>query len=113
MQADKLGMPVWLAYYYKDPHGPDFDGCTSIEEVQTKWEPVHGQPGGQAVRLAVRADRPRQQYGVGSANVDRDWIYFQPNEMEEKPMEWTKIEGKQLRCTSAQKPACGCLRHRP
>ncbi len=42
------------------------------------------------------------KYGAGSPNIDRNWIY----KMEEKPVEWTKIEGKQLRCTSPQKPAC-------
>lgn len=42
------------------------------------------------------------KYGAGSPNIDRNWIY----KKEEKPMEWTKIEGRQLRCTSGAKPAC-------
>lgn len=107
VQADKLDMPVWLAYYYKDPHDPDFDGCASIEEVQTKWGRYMASLGDKLCGWQFGRIGCGGKYGVGSANVDRDWIYFQPTEdKEEKPMEWTKIEGRQLRCTSGEKPAC-------
>lgn len=44
-----------------------------------------------------------RKYGAASANIDRNWVY---KKEEEKPMEWKKIEGKQLRCTSGAKPTC-------
>lgn len=106
VQVDKLGMPVWLAYYYKDPNDPDFDGCASIGEVQTKWGRYMASLGDKLCGWQFGRIGCGGRYGVGSTNVDRDWIYFQPGEGEEKPMGWTKIEGRQLRCTSAEKPAC-------
>ncbi|WP_418667939.1 GH25 family lysozyme [Allofournierella sp.] len=106
VQVDKLGMPVWLAYYYKDPHDPDFDGCASIEDVQTKWGRYMASLGDKLCGWQFGRIGHGGKYGVGNANVDRDWIYFQPGESEEKPMEWKTIEGKQLRCTSAERPTC-------
>ena len=86
---------------------PDFDGCASIEEVQTKWGRYMASLGDKLCGWQFGRIGCGGKYGVGSANVDRDWIYFQPTEdKEEKPMEWTKIEGRQLRCTSGEKPAC-------
>lgn len=79
--------PLWIAYYYADPNDPDFDGCASIEEVHTKYGEYmaslgHKLCGWQFGRIGYGA-----KYGVGSANVDRDWIYFQPDdEKEELPM---------------------------
>lgn len=43
------------------------------------------------------------KYGAGSVNIDRNWQY---KDMEDKPMEFIPVTGKQLVVTSAEKPAC-------
>ena len=87
IDMDALTCPVWLAYYYADPKDPDFDGCSSIEEVQTKWGAYMRSLGDKLCGWQFGRIGYGGKYGVGSANVDRDWIYFQPDdEKEEKPM---------------------------
>ena len=81
-----LTCPVWLAYYYADPEDPDFDGCASIEEVHTKYGEYMTSLGDKLCGWQFGRIGYGGKYGVGSANVDKDWIYFQPNEKEEKPM---------------------------
>lgn len=94
--------PLWVAYYYNDPKDPDFDNCTPIEQVNTsygRWMVSLGDQlwGWQFGRIGYGS-----KYGVGSANVDRDFIYSK----EEKPMDFKPITGKVLVCTSAAKPTC-------
>ena len=84
LAVDRLDCPLWLAYYYADPNDPDFEGCAALENLNTAWgEYTRGLGrklcGWQFGRIGYGA-----KYGVGSANVDRDWIYFQPNEQEEE-----------------------------
>lgn len=84
LDVERLDCPLWLAYYYADPDDPDFDGCASIEEVHTKYGEYmtslgHKLCGWQFGRIGCGS-----RYGVGSANVDRDWIYFQPDEEKEE-----------------------------
>lgn len=87
IDMEALTCPVWLAYYYADPKDPDFDGCSSIEEVQTKWGAYMRSLGGKLCGWQFGRIGFGGKYGVGSANVDRDWIYFQPDEeKEELPM---------------------------
>ena len=87
IDMEALTCPVWLAYYYADPKDPDFDGCSSIEEVQTKWGAYMSSLGDKLCGWQFGRIGFGGKYGVGSANVDRDWIYFQPDEeKEEKPM---------------------------
>ena len=82
-----LTCPVWLAYYYADPEDPDFDGCATIEEVHTKYGDYMASLGDKLCGWQFGRIGYGGKYGVGSANVDRDWIYFQPDEeKEEKPM---------------------------
>ena len=88
IDMEALTCPVWLAYYYADPKDPDFDGCSSIEEVQTKWGAYMRSLGDKLCGWQFGRIGFGGKYGVGSANVDRDWIYFQPDEdeKEELPM---------------------------
>lgn len=87
INMDTLTCPVWLAYYYADPEDPDFDGCASIEEVHTKWGTYMASLGDKLCGWQFGRIGYGGKYGVGSTNVDRDWIYFQPDEeKEEKPM---------------------------
>ena len=87
INMDALTCPVWLAYYYADPDDPDFDGCSSIEEVHTKWGAYMASLGDKLCGWQFGRIGYGGKYGVGSANVDKDWIYFQPDEeKEEKPM---------------------------
>ena len=84
INMDALTCPVWLAYYYADPDDPDFDGCSSIEEVHTKWGAYMASLGDKLCGWQFGRIGYGGKYGVGSANVDRDWIYFQPNDNEEE-----------------------------
>ena len=87
IDMDALTCPVWLAYYYADPKDPDFDGCASIEEVHTKYGEYMASLGDKLCGWQFGRIGYGGKYGVGSANVDRDWIYFQPDdEKEELPM---------------------------
>lgn len=84
LDVERLDCPLWLAYYYADPDDPDFDGCAALENLNTAWGEYtrslgHKLCGWQFGRIGYGA-----KYGVGSANVDRDWIYFQPGEEEEE-----------------------------
>ena len=84
IDMDALTCPVWLAYYYADPKDPDFDGCASIEEVHTKYGEYMASLGDKLCGWQFGRIGYGAKYGVGSANVDRDWIYFQPGEEEEE-----------------------------
>lgn len=87
IDMDALTCPVWLAYYYADPEDPDFDGCASIEEVHTKYGEYMASLGDKLCGWQFGRIGYGAKYGVGSANVDKDWIYFQPDEeKEEKPV---------------------------
>ena len=86
LAVDQLDCPLWLAYYYADPNDPDFEGCAALENLNTAWgEYTRGLGrklcGWQFGRIGYGA-----KYGAGSANVDRDWIYFQPEEEEGNSM---------------------------
>ena len=84
IDMDALTCPVWLAYYYADPEDPDFDGCASIEEVHTKYGEYMASLGEKLCGWQFGRIGYGSKYGVGSANVDRDWIYFQPDEEKEE-----------------------------
>lgn len=87
INMDALTCPVWLAYYYADPEDPDFDGCSSIEEVHTKYGEYMASLGDKLCGWQFGRIGYGGKYGVGSANVDKDWIYFQPDdEKEELPV---------------------------
>lgn len=103
---DKLNMPLWLAYYYADPNDPDFASCKAIEQVNAHWARWMAGLGDKLCGWQYGRIGYGAKYGVGSTNVDRNWIYFLPEEMEEKPMKFEKITGKQLKITSAERPAC-------
>lgn len=106
IQLDKLNCPVWIAYYYADPNDPDFGGCRELHQLGGRWgkmlqdlDAAGKICGWQYGRIGYGA-----KYGVGSANVDRDWMYLQPKE--DKNMIFIPITGKQLRVLKAKDPAC-------
>lgn len=80
-----LGAPLWIAWYYSDPSDPDFGGCTPLESLPGKWGDYLRGLGRQLCAWQFGRIGYGGQYGVGSANVDRDWICYQPGE-EESPM---------------------------
>lgn len=101
-----LGAPLWMAWYYNDPTDPDFEGCTPLEALPGKWGDYLRGLGDQLCAWQFGRIGYGAKYGVASANVDKDWLCRQPENKEEKPMEFTPITGKQLRCTSAESPKC-------
>ena len=86
--TQELDCPLWLAYYYADPNDPDFDSCEAIGNVDTAWGKYTCSLGRKLCGWQFGRIGFGGKYGVGSANVDRDWIYFQPDEdeKEELPM---------------------------
>ena len=82
--TQELNCPLWLAYYYADPNDPDFDSCAAIENVDTAWGKYTCSLGRKLCGWQFGRIGCGAVYGVGSVNVDRDWIYFQPGEKEEE-----------------------------
>ncbi len=87
IDTSRCKYPLWIAYYYADPNDPDFDGCKALEQVNTGYSRYMLGLGDQLYGWQFGRIGYGAKYGVGSANVDKDWIYFQPDEeKEEKPM---------------------------
>lgn len=96
----------WVAYYanssktsdfvaYADgtfPSGQYGDLLRALQAADKLWGWQYGSTGNLGPK-----------YGVGSVNIDRNWQY---KEMEDKPMEFIPITGKQLVVTSESGPAC-------
>lgn len=93
--------PLWIAYYYADPNDPDFGNCKPIEQVNTTYSRYMVDLGSQLYGWQFGRIGYGTKYGVGSANVDKNFIY-----KEDKPMDFKPIEGKVIVCTSASKPTC-------
>ena len=97
---------AWVAYYANSSKASDFvayadgtfpsgqygDLLRALQEVDKLWGWQYGSTGNLGPK-----------YGVGSVNIDRNWQY---KEMEDKPMEFIHITGKQLVVTSEKSPAC-------
>ena len=94
--------PLWIAYYYNDPNDPDFGNCKPIEQVNTNYSRYMVSLGSQLYGWQFGRIGYGSKYGVGSDNVDKNFIYAK----EDKPMEFTPVSGKILVCTSAAKPTC-------
>lgn len=94
--------PLWIAYYYNDPNDPDFGNCKPIEQVNTIYSRYMVSLGSQLYGWQFGRIGYGTKYGVGSANVDKNFIYGK----EENPMSFEPVTGKQLRCTSASNPKC-------
>lgn len=84
IDTSRCKYPLWIAYYYADPSDPDFDGCKALEQVNTGYSRYMLGLGDQLYGWQFGRIGYGAKYGVGSANVDRDWIYFQPGEEEEE-----------------------------
>ena len=96
----------WIAYYASSAKDSDFsayadgtfpagqygDLLRSIQASQKLFAWQYGSTGNLGPK-----------YGVGSVNVDRNWKY---KNLEDKPMEFIPVTGKQLEVTNAEKPAC-------
>lgn len=102
IDTSRCKYPLWIAYYYADPNDPDFDGCKHIEQVNTTYGRYMVGLGDQLFGWQFGRIGYGTKYGVGSANVDKNFIYGK----EENPMAFEPIKGKQLRCTSASNPKC-------
>lgn len=77
--------PLWIAWYYNDPQDPDFDGCKTIEELPGTWGNYVRNLGDQLCMWQFGRIGYGLKYGVGSANVDKDWLVYHP-EKEERPV---------------------------
>ena len=81
-----LTCPLWLAWYYADPNDPDFSGCAAPEQAGGKWGVYLTGLGDKLCGWQFGRIGCGSKYGVGSADVDRDWLYRQPGEKEERPV---------------------------
>lgn len=103
INKDEISCPFWLAYYYADPNDPDFDKCADLNQLDTRWGKFMASLGDKLCAWQFGRIDYGYKYGVGSSNIDRNIIYYQP---EEKGMTFKKIKNKVLVVISAQKPAC-------
>lgn len=102
IDTSRFKYPIWIAYYYADPNDPDFYGCKPIEQVNTTYGRYMVSLGSQLYGWQFGRIGYGSKYGVGSDNVDKNFIYAK----EDNPMEFTPVSGKILVCTSAEKPSC-------
>lgn len=86
LDVERLDCPLWLAYYYADPDDPDFDDCAALENLNTAWGEYTRSLGDKLCGWQFGRIGYGGKYGVGSANVDKDWIYFQPDEDEKEEL---------------------------
>ena len=86
IDTSRCKYPLWIAYYYADPNDPDFDGCKALEQVNTGYSRYMLGLGDQLYGWQFGRIGYGGKYGVGSANVDKDWIYFQPDEDEKEEL---------------------------
>lgn len=106
VDVNALNMPIWAAYYYADPHDPDFEACTALEQLPGRYGNYLRSLGDKLCGWQYGRIGYGSRYGVGSSNVDRNWIYFQPNkESEGKEMNWIEAKNKHLKALT-DKPAC-------
>lgn len=104
VQVELLDMPVWAAWYYNDPHDPDFDGCKTLAQLgDTGYGRYLLGLGKKLVGWQFGRIGYAGKYGVSGKNIDRDWIYSQPQK--EDDMAFNTLKGKRLLATS-EKYAC-------
>lgn len=101
IDTSRCKYPLWIAYYYADPNDPDFGNCKSIEQVNTTYGRYMVSLGSQLYGWQFGRIGYGSKYGVGSTNVDKNFIY-----KEETKMAFTPVSGKVLVCTSASNPTC-------
>lgn len=101
IDASRCKYSLWIAYYYADPNDPDFDDCKPIEQVNTTYGRYMISLGSQLYGWQFGRIGYGSKYGVGSTNVDKNFIY-----KEETKMTFTPVSGKVLVCTSASNPTC-------
>lgn len=94
-----LKYPLWIAWYYNDPTDPDFVGCTPVESLPGKWGNYMRGLGEQLCAWQFGRIGYGAQYGVGSADVDKNWLIYQP-EKEDKPLEFINVKNKAVQVTA-------------
>lgn len=102
VDLDSLAIPLWVAYYYKTPKDPDFDGCNQFEDLSTDWGNWMKVNRGKIIGWQYGSTGYGKKYGVASANIDRDWFY-QSGKVENV---FTDVKNKKLVVTSEARPAC-------
>lgn len=95
----RMKYPLWIAYYYADPNDPDFSGCKPIEQVNSGYARYMLALGDQLIAWQFGRIGYGPQYGAGSPNIDKDWLYRQP-EKEDKPLEFINVKNKAVQVTS-------------
>lgn len=111
VQAERLAMPVWAAYYYRSGAAadPDFAGASPLQAVNTGWGRYLLGLGDQLCAWQFASRGEGKKYGAQSESVDRSWLYYQPEELAEKEasrMGFEPMEGFELVVTSGRNPVC-------
>lgn len=109
MFTSRLTMPVWAAYHYRNDKAPDFDEAGPLRSVSTDWGRYLLGLGEQLCGWQFCSLGHGPEYGAKSADVNRDWLYHQPEDMvkqAERQMGFEFSEGKELVVTSPGHPAC-------
>lgn len=111
VQAERLVMPVWAAYYYRSaaPADPDFAGASPLQAVNTGWGRYLLGLGDQLCAWQFASRGEGKKYGALSESVDRNWLYYQPEQLAEKEacrMGFEQETGRELEVTSGKNPVC-------
>jgi Lyzozyme M1 (1,4-beta-N-acetylmuramidase) len=89
MNADEIRYPFWVAHYLWSPNDPDFntggnDGTLPNVGTYAGFYKTYAHKicAWQFGRIGYG-----YKYGAGSGNLDKNWLYFNPNEKEEENVE--------------------------
>ncbi|EJX00646.1 Glycoside hydrolase, family 25, partial [gut metagenome] len=101
VQAERLVMPVWAAYYYRSKAScdPDFASASPLQAVNTGWGRYLLGLGDQICAWQFASRGQGSRYGVKSDSVDRSWLYYQPEELAQREacrMGFEQQEGLEL-----------------
>ena len=97
VDLNKLNMKLWVAYYPQYPNPIDFDDLKEIPDTRygnmiKRWKNQN-----KVCIWQFNSVGFGDKYGVGSSNLDKDWIYLQPkikDKEEENPKKKRVIKKK-------------------
>lgn len=94
VHIDKLNMPIWAAYYPRYSYGPDFNEMPNYPD--STWGNYLRSLGSKICMWQFGSVNHGHKYGAGSTNIDRNWVYSEPEGKKDNPMTFNPLENKQL-----------------
>ncbi len=108
IDQNALKYPYWIAYYHSATKANDFglygDGTFPASRYGNMMKAM--KMANKLVAWQYGSTGCGPAYGMGSPNLDRNWMYLTTDGMEDGSMEFVPLKNYQIRVTSATKPAC-------